>query len=190
LLAKQILYVNLATDGLPAIALGIDPPDRFVMRRPPRDPKESVFKGIKIWLAGISLLFATACLLVFYFSLMNSGWIEEGIIKARSMIFATVILFELLFALSCRSFQYPVYKIGFFTNKYLLMAVAGEIILLALFPGSLLFSSPFLNSIFGVVPLQLFEWAIVIIAASIGFIAAEFAKICYTYITKRAYDAE
>jgi len=189
LLAKQILYVNLATDGLPAIALGIDPPDQFVMNRPARDPKESVFKGMRIWLAGISLLLTVGCLLVFYFGLMNVGWTEEGIVKARSMIFATIILFEILFALSCRSFQHPVYKIGFFANKYLLMAVAGEIILLALFPGSSLFSVPFLNSLFEVIPLQFSEWVIVILVAFTGFVASEVAKICYTRVTHRAYGA-
>lgn len=175
LLPKQILYVNLATDGLPAIALGIDPPDQFVMNRPPHNPKESLFKGTKIWLAGISILMTVVSLSVFYMSLINSGWIDLDIARARSMLFATIILFEIIFAISCRSFQYPLYKIGFFANKYLLLAVAWETFLL-----SLLFNIPFLSMAFGIVPLQLSEWAVVIPVAFTGFIASELGKFFYT----------
>lgn len=179
LLAKQILYVNLATDGLPAIALGIDPPDKYVMDRPPRLRTESVFAGIHNWLAGISILIAAVSLGVFFYALILNGWSEGATIRARSMLFATIILFEILFALSCRSFQRTIFDVGFFTNKYLLIAIGSQVILLYA-----LFAVQFLNQIFEIVPLTISEWAIVIAAASSGFILSEIAKASFTVFRK------
>ncbi|MCS4541450.1 MAG: cation-translocating P-type ATPase [Euryarchaeota archaeon] len=174
LLAKQILWINLATDGLPALALGVDPAAPDVMKHPPRSPKESVFSGIKIWLAGISALLAIGVLFIFSVGLFANAQNGESLIKARTMTFATVIIFELLFVFSCRSFRHSVFELGLLTNKYLVLAVVWEIFMLAA-----LINVPFLRNIFGLSSLSWLDWFLVLAIASTGFIASELGKIIF-----------
>lgn len=172
LLAKQLLFLNLVTDGPPALALGIDPPDPYVMTRPPRRRGESVFAPVRGWLVGIALLITVATLVPFYYGLNTYGWTTGvGEAKARSMAFATLILFEIYFALSCRSFVYPVRRVGVFANRFLLLAVVGETLLLA---G--LFVSPIGLILFDVVPLTALEWGLVAACALTGLVFSEVAK--------------
>ena len=102
LLAKHLLFVNLATDGLPALALGTDPPDPLIMEKPPRNPKESIFKTVHGWLAGIALLLLAVASVAFIYGLVSYGWtfghpVALAELKARSMVLATIVLFEIFF---------------------------------------------------------------------------------------------
>ncbi|MGA9845432.1 MAG: cation-translocating P-type ATPase, partial [Nitrososphaeraceae archaeon] len=102
LLAKHILFINLATDGFPAIALGLEPHEPNIMRRKPRDPKESVFFGIKKLLITIPIILAVTSLLLFAYVLQVNGWNSDlAVAKGRTMVFGVVVFFELFFALSC-----------------------------------------------------------------------------------------
>ncbi len=74
LLAKHLLFVNLATDGLPALALGTDPPEPLLMERPPRNPKESIFATVHGWLAGIAILLLVVAGVAFAYGLFSYGW--------------------------------------------------------------------------------------------------------------------
>jgi len=177
LLAKHLLFVNLATDGLPALALGIDPPDPRIMENPPRSPKESIFRSVRGWLAGIALLLLAVCSLAFVYALLSYGWtfanpVEFAELKARSMVFATMVFFEIFFALSCRSFSRTFLSTGPLGNKPLVVVVLGQALIMPF-----LFQAPVLASIFSVTALTLVEWLFALALGSLGFVFSELVKL-------------
>jgi Ca2+-transporting ATPase len=167
LVAVQILYVNLATDGLPALALGIDPPTRDLMRRRPRDPKLSIFSGLRGWIGGVALLMSSVMIYLFAFALSSAG-----VVEARSILFTAIILFELAFVFSCRSQSETVLRLGITSNRYLAAAVASQVILLLL-----IMYTPGLAVLFEVTPMSLSDWLPVILAGVSGFALAEASKV-------------
>ena len=122
LLPAAILYINLASDGLPALALGLAPADRDIMRRPPRDPSESIFSRDVRALVLLGVVIETPILLWVYFD--NVGDIET----ARTRIFLLFVAVELAIALCLRSLRYSVIEAP--PHKWLLAATAWEIVLL------------------------------------------------------------
>ena len=173
LLAKHILYINLATDGSPAIALSMEPSEPDIMRRKPRNPNETIFFGVKKWLIPIPVILATVTLFLFWNTLNVNGWDSEyGIAKARTMAFALIVFFELFFAFSCRSFRHNVHKLGFLSNKLLIYSLLGEISLIIF-----IMNYPPLQEIFDLVPLAFSDWIIVILLGTTGLIYSETIKL-------------
>ncbi len=123
LLAVQILYINLATDGLPAIALGFSPPDPDLMKKPPRLREESVFTREVVRLIILALVVQTPLLL---FGFMSG--LSEGLVAARSRLFLMFIGVELAIALNCRSLRHSVIEIR--PHKWLVVAVMWEVFLI------------------------------------------------------------
>ncbi len=122
--AIQYLWINLTTDGLPAMALGIDPAEPDIMKRPPRDPRESILvrRETLLFLAFLPLL-------VTAFILMNfvEGISMEPLMRARTRIFTLMIITELLIALSFRSIRHSAFRVGIAKNKFLLLAIASSL---------------------------------------------------------------
>ncbi len=173
LLAKHILYINLATDGSPAIALSMEPSEPDIMRRKPRNPNETIFFGVKKWLIPIPIILATVTLFLFWNTLNVNGWDSEyGIAKARTMAFTLSVFFELFFAFSCRSFRHNVHKLGFLSNKLLIYSLLGEISLIIF-----IVNYPLMQEIFDLVPLAFSDWIIVLLLATTGFIYSEIIKL-------------
>jgi Ca2+-transporting ATPase len=173
LLAKHILYINLATDGSPAIALSMEPSEPDIMRRKPRNPNETIFFGVKKWLIPIPIILATVTLFLFWNTLNVNGWDSEyGIAKARTMAFTLIVFFELFFAFSCRSFRHNVHKLGFLSNKLLIYSLLGEISLIIF-----IVNYPLMQEIFDLVPLAFSDWIIVLLLATTGFIYSEIIKL-------------
>lgn len=180
LLPTQILWVNLVTDTLPAIALGLDPGDKDVMRRKPRDSKESFFAkgaGLRAIIGGI--LIGTITLVAFYlglhefgYNLRSSNISEEAMTNARTMSFVVLASSQLFYSLSMRSATKFIFQVGFFTNKYLVGAI---IIGLVLQFGVI--SVPFLASAFKVQFLSFVDWGWVIGLGLIPLIINEFIKL-------------
>ncbi len=140
LLPVHILYVNLATDGLPAIALGLSPPEPDVMKRPPRNPKETIFtKDVKVFLLRAILIETPLLLWVFISSL------PLGIEVAQTRLFLVLIFFELVLALSCRSLKYTIVKAR--PHKLLVGTILWEIALILL-----IVNVPFLRESFKLAP--------------------------------------
>ena len=122
LLPAAILYMNLATDGLPALALGVSPPDPDIMVRPPRDPRESVFS----WDVRLFILMALIIEIPFFFILFYH---ELGdVVHARTEIFFLFIIIELIIALNFSSMRYSIFKVP--PNKWLVAAIAWEMALI------------------------------------------------------------
>lgn len=123
LLPVHILYINLATDGLPALALGFSPPDPDVMKRPPRPKNEPVFAwDIKSFILRALLVESPLLLLAFLNALPN------GVDAARSRLFLMFIFLELTIALNCRSLSFTIAAAK--PHKWLLIAVAWESLLI------------------------------------------------------------
>jgi Ca2+-transporting ATPase len=123
LLPAAILYINLATDGLPALALGLSPPDRDVMKRPPRDPSESIFSREVRTLVLLGVLIECPIFLWIYFD--NQADLEG----ARTRIFLLFIFVELIISVSFRSLRYSLFQAP--PHKWLLLAIGWELALFA-----------------------------------------------------------
>jgi Ca2+-transporting ATPase len=170
LTAVQLLWMNLVTDGLPAIALGVDPGDPDLMERKPRKPKESIFtRDIKTFLVASPALTSTLLLLAYF---MHQPWVSEyNLLEARTQLLTAMILIELAIALSSRSYKYPVFKVGVFKNKYLWYAILSSFAL-QLF----ILYTPGIQQIFGVHAPEPFDWVIAALFAGIVFAALEIGK--------------
>ncbi|MGZ9235330.1 MAG: cation-translocating P-type ATPase [Anaerolineales bacterium] len=152
----QILYINLATDGLPALALSVDPPEDDLMRRSPRDPRAGIFtRPVVVLMVMGGVWLAIVNLLLFSWAL-NSGRSPE---EARTMTFVSVVLFEFFKAYNFRSDHNSVFKKPF-ANKWLNLAIIWELILL-----SVIVYLPLLHTVFGTFSLPLVDWVIIIALA-------------------------
>jgi Ca2+-transporting ATPase len=165
LIAIQILWVNLVTDGLPALALGVDPIEQGVMQRPPRKPSDSVFKGMLLFMVVLPIILTIVTLFLF------DLFMPQGLEKARTVAFMTLVTFELFIALSCRSLHQPIWKVGIFANKWLWGAI-----LLSFGLQLVLMYVPFFSNIFGLVALSTGELLLVAGVASLGLIYSEVHK--------------
>ena len=156
LIPIQILWVNLVTDGLPALALGLDPDSEDVMKLPPRDPGESIFAGGLIGkIASQGLLIGFNTLLVFLIGLFR---LETGLSAARTMAFCTLVFSQLFFVFSCRSEKKSIWQTPFFKNKFLVGAVIISSIMQLL-----VIYHPFLNGIFQTQILNGLQWVFVLL---------------------------
>jgi len=170
LTAIQLLWVNLTTDGLPALALGIDPGDPDLMERKPRDPNESVFtRDVKLYLTLVPIMM-TVLLLYGYFTCQP--WLDSyHLLEARTQLLTAMILMELANAISARSLRYTVFKVGVFKNKFLWAAVLSSLGLQLI-----VLYTPFLQDLFGVHAPEPIDWAIAILFTAIVFGSLELGK--------------
>jgi len=170
LLPVHLLWINLMTDGLPALALGMENEEAGIMQRQPRKQKESLFAGE--W-PRLILGAVLACGLTFLVYLKASTvWFgEENLPKVRAIVFTFSILFEILLAFTSRSSR-PLWTIGFFSNKWLLGAV---LIPLLLQIGILL--SPSTYVLFEISAITVREWLVILGVAIAGFMALECFKL-------------
>ena len=160
LLPIQILWVNLVTDGLPAAALGFDPPEKDVMKRKPRDSGESIFShGLAGLIIARGILIGMATLAV-YASLL---WYTADVGLARTGGFVTLVLSQLIHVFECKSETRNIFQIPLFNNIYLVLAVICSLIMML---GVVYI--PVLQNIFKTVPLGLNEW---MIAGGLSFLA-------------------
>jgi len=153
----QILWMNLVTDGLPAMALGVDPYDRDIMSRPPRQPGESVFShGLGWRICSSGAVMGLGTLLAFWIGLA-AGDVD----LARTMAFNTLVFSQLFYVFTCRSEFHTILEIGFSTNLYLL----GAVLISAALQLTVCYV-PCLQPVFQTVPMQEIHWAIVIAVSS------------------------
>lgn len=173
LLATQLLWVNLVTDGAPALALGVDPAGAQVMRRPPRAKGEHVITS-EMWfgIAFVGVIIAVGTLLVID-ACLPQGLIEGSgsILYAQTMAFNTLVLFSLFNVLNARSDKQSAF-VGLFSNKWLWSAI-----LLSLLLQTAVIYAPFLQHAFSTVSLSLQDWLLCAGVASSVLWLRELSKL-------------
>ena len=152
LTAVQILYVNLATDGLPALALAVDPLEPDLMDRPPRDPRRGIFTPPVIFLVIVGGLWSMTINLALFLWALHSG---RGTAEATTMTFVSLVLVQFFKAYNFRSDRNSV-LLRPFANRWLNLAIGWEILLLGV-----IVYVPFFQGAFTTFALTLFDWVIV-----------------------------
>jgi P-type Ca2+ transporter type 2C len=168
----QLLWLNLITDGAPALALGTEKGDPDIMSQPPRPPKEPIINRFMVIGIIIQTIAITSVSLAAYFLglKMHAGQPTQ-IQFAETMAFITLSASELFRAYTARSERYPLLKIGIFKNKNMNYAVLSSMALLLA-----VVYIPFLNNIFNTVPLGWQQWEVMLPLLLIPSIAAEVVK--------------
>jgi len=190
LIATQLLWVNLVTDTLPALALGIDPGDKDVMKRSPRNPKESFFSegaGVRAVIGGT--LIGLLTLVAFYLGISETGMIgnlgqlealakagnvaaKHALTQGRTMAFIVLTVSQLFYSLTMRNSQKTIFEIGIFKNKYLI----GSIIIGIVLQIGLTSFAP-IAQIFKVTNISFGNWDIVLMFTLIPFAVNEVIKL-------------
>lgn len=176
LIAIQILYVNLATDGLPALALSVDPVEKDIMRRHPRKKGEGIFTHgmVKLMLiAGIWI--GIVNLGIFRWAVLSG----RGEIEAQGLTFFTLVIIQFFNAYNFRSSRYSIFKIGIFSNKWLNLSILVN--MLMLLPIVYL---PLLQKPFHTYSLGWQDWAIVILSSATVVPVVELSKIIIWHKSK------
>lgn len=164
----QILWVNLVTDGLLDVTLAMEPKEEDVMDQPPRKPKEKIInKEIMRNTLYVGIFMMVGTLFVFM-----KEWNGGDIIRAQTLGFTTMAMFQVFNALNCRSRTKSVFKLGFFTNKYLFAAIAASVSLQVL---ATIFAP--LKVALGTTTLSSWDWMTIIIVSSSVFFADELRKL-------------
>jgi len=175
LTATQILWINLVTDGFPALALGVDPKDPRIMSMPPRSSREHVISK-RMWI----MIFSVGTWIGLGTLFMLDAYHPGGLLEwkpdvdpdhSRTMAFTTMVMFEMFNAFNFRSFTSSVFKVGVFKNPWLLAAVSLSLVL-QLF----VLYMPALQKAFHTIPLGLEDWIICIAAGSTVLLLGEVAK--------------
>jgi Ca2+-transporting ATPase len=169
----QILWMNLITDGIPALALGLENAEKDAMTRPPYAPNESILGrglGRHIILIGGALGLTGLGLGVWAFQ--NNILAANGMPAWNTMVFLLLTIAQMGHALGLRSHSESVFRLSFFSNKYLLGAIGITIVLqmLAVY-------LPFFNRVFGTQPLELWQLGLVFALSTIVFWVVEFEKL-------------
>jgi|LSQX01.3.fsa_nt_gb Ca2+-transporting ATPase len=160
--AIQILWINLVTDGLPAMALGFDTVEEDVMERPPRMPGEGIFSG-GLWekIIGRGVVIGLTTVLVFTWGLKR----QLPLAEARTLAFVTLIVTQLVYVFDCRSEDRQVWQTGILSNLWMAAAVFSSFCLLLL-----VLYHPLLAAVFETTPLSAGQWLLVITASLVPFL--------------------
>jgi len=178
LIAVQVLWMNLVTDGLPAVAIGVDPVSSFVMKREPRKVEDRIMSKstfMNMFILGAMMCIAT--LGIYYLNLPASESDTTGLMTARTMAFTTIVMLEMAALYMIRS----VYHTKAFSNKYLTLAVLSSIAL-----QMIVIYTP-LNRFFKTIPLGVMQWAYIGIVVAVVFVLGMFAAKAVRRMSHEVY---
>jgi Ca2+-transporting ATPase len=171
LTAIQLLWLNLVTDGAPALALGTEKGDPDIMSRPPRPPREPIINRFMQFGILTQTIAITSVSLAAYF--IGLKWFPyQSNLMAETMAFVTLSASELFRAFTSRSERYPILKIGVFENRYMNLAFLSSMVLLVgvvYIPG--------LNRVFNTLPLGWRQWEIILPLILTPSVVAEVVKV-------------
>ncbi len=170
LLPVQILWMNLVTDGMTAVALGLEPVEKGVMNRPPRAAHEPVLdRGGMLMILFLGGYIGSATLWVFHYYLTTAG--EQSLAIAHTMAFTAIILLEKMNVFNFRSLRAPISVIGLFSNPWV---IAAWLFTVGLQVAAVY--TPFLQNALHTVPLGWYDWGVILLLASPIFILTEMYK--------------
>jgi len=180
--ATHILWVNLITDSFPALALGVDTGDKDIMKYKPRNPKDSLFQGSLFTLLFNGILIGILTLIGFIYgvnkygdagvTLVNIANNPEALMHAQTIAFVVLSGTQLIHSLNMRSSDKSIFKIGLFSNMYLIYAILVGIGLQM----AVIYIPP-IAKMFNVIPLTLADWGLVIILSLIPLVLNEIIKL-------------
>jgi Ca2+-transporting ATPase len=166
LLPLQILWINLVTDGPPALTLGVEPAERGVMRRRPYPPEQSIFARALGWhVVWVGIVMAALTLGVGY------GYWQSGDERWRTMVLTTLAFSQMAHVMAIRSERDSVFRIGLLSNRWLAAAVAGVVLLQLV-----IVYVPVFNRVFDTVPLSGADLVLATLLASVVFAVVEIEK--------------
>lgn len=171
LIAIQILYVNLATDGLPALALSVDPHSKEIMKEKPRPRNQNIFAGPVINYMLLAGVWTCAAPLGVFIWALDIG---KPVVEAQCLCFVTLIMIQFFNAFSCRSLERSMFNLGVRANRWLIAAVIWELCLLVV-----IIYVPALQGPFNTYPLDVQDWLVAVSAAATLVVAAEIYKAAY-----------
>jgi len=161
LLPVMILWLNLVTDGPPAMALSVDPPNDDVMQRTPRSPKEGILHGNLMFILASTLVQLVVEIVAFWWGFTVQGSLD----KARTLVFAVACFYELVVIWNCRSESRHAFRVGFLNNKALLVAM-----MISVLSTLAVIYAPALQFLFQTVFLDLTDLAVVALLSLSGFL--------------------
>jgi Ca2+-transporting ATPase len=168
----HLLWVNLITDSLPALALGVDPDDPDIMKEKPRDPRKGLFSGKSgVFLVVNGVLIGALTLAAFY---IGTKLYTNSLIHAQTMAFVVLSVSQLFYTLSIRHHEKSMFEVGIFSNKYLIGAIVLGIIM-----QSIVITVPFLSSVFKVFKLTINDWIFVLALSLVPLLVNEIIKLVY-----------
>jgi Ca2+-transporting ATPase len=176
--AVQILYVNLATDGLPALALSVDPAERGLMRRPPRSRGEGIFTRPVVTLMSVGGAWSTLVTLGLFLWALSAG---KVLAEAMTMTFATLVLIEFFKAYNFRSDRTSAFEQPF-ANRWLNLAITWELVLVVL-----VINVPFLQDAFGTRGLSPQTWLLI---SAIAFTIVPVLEVSKLAVRRASRDSE
>ncbi|OPZ82874.1 MAG: Calcium-transporting ATPase [Firmicutes bacterium ADurb.Bin419] len=174
LLPIQILWVNLVTDGLPAIALSLDPAEKDIMMRPPRGANENIFSNGLLNLILFRGALVGLCTLSVFISVL---YFTSDVTTARTGAFVTLVLTQLIHVFECKSERKNIFEIPVFNNIPLVLAVICSLIMII---GVVYI--PAFQGVFKTVPLSYYDWVLVAGFSAIGPVISSFFKVNKKYI--------
>jgi P-type Ca2+ transporter type 2C len=183
LTAIQLLWLNLVTDGAPALALGTEKGEPDIMDQPPRDPKEPIInRSMQLGVVMQTVAITAATLAAFF---LGADQPLPQPQTAETMAFVTLTISELFRAYTSRSERYLLFKIGLFSNKWMNLAAASSLVLILV-----VVYVPFLSGVFNTQPLTWAEWAEVIPLLLIPSIVAEVSKVIMNARRRRQEETQ
>ena len=163
LTVMQVLAVDLGTDMIPAIGLGVELPEEGVMKRPPRSQKEHLLNRNLLLRAFLfyGIMESAIAMSAFFFLYWQNGWpavpmVDYGVVyrMATTMTLGAIVVTQIGIVFNCRTERASVFKAGIFSNRMILIGIACELIIF-----SILAYTPFLNDLFNTAPISLLDWA-------------------------------
>jgi magnesium-transporting ATPase (P-type) len=185
----QILAIDLGSEILPALGLGIEKPEPGIMKLPPRPKQKGVIDKMVLYRGYmfIGLLNAAAVLIAYFFVLYRGGWklgtqLEPDDmtftnplhLKAMTMVYVGIVVLQIANVFSCRSEKYSAFKFGFFSNKLILLGIVFELIF-----ASIIIYTPFFQKVFQTTAIGWSDWGILLVFAPLIFLAEELRKKLY-----------
>jgi Ca2+-transporting ATPase len=164
----QILWVNLVTDGILDITLAMEPKEGDVMDDLPRKPNARIINGEIIR----NIFFVAVFMAVGTLWMWNLGNPNGQLVRAQTLAFTTLAMFQVFNSLNCRSRDKSVFQLGFFKNRYLIGAITLSIVLQVAVQ-----NFPFMQKTLGTVPLSLQDWGLIVLVSSSIFVADELRKV-------------
>ncbi|MFQ5838914.1 MAG: cation-translocating P-type ATPase [Thermoplasmata archaeon] len=181
----QLLWINLVTDGLPALALGVDPVAKDIMGRPPRSPKESPLnREVAGVVLAVGLVMAIAALFAFQWQVFGRGDGSADVVeRGRTTVFTLIVVFELFFVFSIRSLREPIHRTGPLSNPWLVVAVLASLVLQLL-----VIYVPILQIPFKTTPLALDDWLLIIFLSILLIVGFEAWKVMRGLVRQKSRE--